>query len=240
MINMGKKIIGNIFDKIYNNRWNKKFKKGTENQKFDALKKNYKIFCIGCNKTGTTSLEKAFKDFGYRLGDQKSGELLLESYIKRDFGDVIDFAKTADVFQDAPFSFPFTFIPLHQAFPNAKFILTVRDNEEQWYNSMIKFHSKVYGKLPDYETIINSEYRYPGYMWRVRSKVFNITKDMDMYDRDTFRDYYNQHNFNVRNYFKNNDNFLEINLSQDDAYKRLCNFINHKPLYDKFPWENKS
>ena len=29
-----------------------------------------KIFCIGMNKTGTTSLETAFTDLGYKLGNQ--------------------------------------------------------------------------------------------------------------------------------------------------------------------------
>jgi hypothetical protein len=45
----------------------------------------FKIFCIGCNKTGTTSLETAFKDWGYKLGNQTIAERLVDSYLDRDF-----------------------------------------------------------------------------------------------------------------------------------------------------------
>ncbi len=199
-----------------------------------------KIFCIGCNKTGTTSLETAFKDWGYRLGNQTVAERLLDSYLDRDFGTIIKYCRTAEVFQDAPFSFPHTFIPLHQAFPDAKFILSVRDSQEQWYDSMISFHTKMYGRLPDHQTILNSTYNSPGYMWKVRSGVFQITENMDMYDRETFLDYYRNHNYEVRNYFRNSPNFLELNVSETDSYKKLAAFIGREPLYAEFPWENKS
>ena len=67
-----------------------------------------KIFCIGLSKTGSTSLERALKDLGYRLGDQHQGELLLPVYAARNFRPIVEFCLTADAFQDAPFSFPFT------------------------------------------------------------------------------------------------------------------------------------
>lgn len=204
-----------------------------------VLDKN-KIFCIGCNKTGTTSLEQAFKDFGYKLGNQPKGEELLDSYLERDFEKIIKFCSSADVFQDAPFSFPHTYVALHQAFPNAKFILSVRDSDEQWYDSMVNFHTKTYGKLPDYDMIKNSNYRYPGYMWKVRSRVFGITRDMKMYDKQIFTNYYNSHNHQARNYFNGNPNFLEINISSENSYFELAEFIGCDPLYDKFPWKNKS
>ena len=90
-----------------------------------SSRNKHKVFCIGCGKTGTTSVEKALKDLGYKLGDQASGELLLEHYANRNFKAVINFCKTADAFQDAPFSFQHTFIALDQYFKNAKFVLTV-------------------------------------------------------------------------------------------------------------------
>src|SRR5690606_32403789 len=102
------------------------------------------MFCIGLNKTGTTTLETGLKAFNYKMGDQKTGELLFKDWYKRDFKKIIALAKTADAFQDAPFSFPFTFIALDQHFPNAKFILTVRDSPEQWYKSLTTFHSKLW------------------------------------------------------------------------------------------------
>jgi hypothetical protein len=37
-----------------------------------------KYFCIGRNKTGTTSLKRAFEDLGYPVGDQRKAEILTE------------------------------------------------------------------------------------------------------------------------------------------------------------------
>ena len=72
-----------------------------------ALKKPYfyiksfnkqKVFCIGLNKTGTTSLEKAMKDFGFLVGDQRQGELLFRDWVKRDFKRLVKYCKTAVFF----------------------------------------------------------------------------------------------------------------------------------------------
>ena len=35
---------------------------------FESVFEAEKVFCIGLSKTGTTSLEQALKDLGYRLG----------------------------------------------------------------------------------------------------------------------------------------------------------------------------
>lgn len=100
-----------------------------------------KIFCIGRNKTGTTSLKKALKDLGYRVGVQSKAELLLADYSKGKWKSLIKYCKTAEVFQDAPFSWPYTWLILHEHFPGAKFILTTRDSED-WYRSITRFHAK--------------------------------------------------------------------------------------------------
>ena len=81
-----------------------------------------KIFGIGNNKTGTTSLSKAMSKLGYKVGNQKIAELLHKDWAQRNFTPIIEYCKTAEFFQDVPFSKPFTFIVLDQAFPNSKFI----------------------------------------------------------------------------------------------------------------------
>jgi hypothetical protein len=48
-----------------------------------------KVFCIGRNKTGTTTIEAVLHAFGYRLGVQRQGELLLEDWSRRDFGRIV-------------------------------------------------------------------------------------------------------------------------------------------------------
>lgn len=206
-------------------------------------KERQKIFCIGMGKTGTTSVEKALKDFNYKMGNQAKGELLLGAYAKRDFNKIIKFCKSAEAFQDAPFSFKYTFMHLDLAFPNSKFILTVRDSDEQWYNSLVKFHSKLFGtnnNRPTYKNLKEANYRYKGFIWDVRNKVYDAQEEGEMYDFATLTAYYNSHIQMVKDYFKYKDNLLIINLSDKQSYNKLCDFLGKKALYNEFPWENKT
>ena len=205
--------------------------------------KKPKIFSIGLNKTGTTTLEKILKDFNYKLGNQIRGELLFNDWYRRDFKSTISLSKTADAFQDAPFSFPFTFIALDQYFPNSKFILTVRDSPEQWYNSLIKFHSKLWAdgiNPPTSLDLKNAKYRYKGFAYEVHKLIFK-TPDEDLYNKEILLDYYNNHNYQVIEYFRSRpEKLLVINVSTDNDYLRLCEFLKKKPLHKTFPWENKT
>ena len=102
-----------------------------------------KIFCIGANKTGTTSLYHTFKHLGFINGGNIDGvPLLMEPYYHDNFKPIIEFCKSADVFQDLPFSIPKTYEILEKEFPDAKFILSIRESSEHWYNSLVKFHDK--------------------------------------------------------------------------------------------------
>ena len=205
--------------------------------------KNHKVFCIGAGKTGTTSVEKALRDLGYRLGDQAKGELLLPAYTQRNFKAIVKFCKTADAFQDVPFCFQHTYMALEQAFPKAKFILTVRDSETQWYQSLVRFHTKLFGegkRTPTWEDLKKATYRYPGYVAEVRKQVFGIMENEPPYQEEKLKAYYTTHNASVLDYFKNKENLLVLNVSEVDAYSRLCAFLDREPLYETFPWENKT
>jgi hypothetical protein len=200
-----------------------------------------KIFCVGKNKTGTTSLEKALAEFGYKMGDQAKGELLIKDYRNHNWESIISFCHTAEAFQDSPFGWPFTWLILHKEFPNARFILTVRDADD-WYRSLTSSHAKLFtdGKrIPTKEDLLNAEYRYKGYMWEV-NRIISETPEHDIYNKQILVNGYNRHNDNIRQYFKGNPNFLEIDVSQPDSYKKLCTFLGKNPLYSEFPHLNKT
>ncbi|SRR6266404_1682501 len=200
-----------------------------------------KVFCIGFPKTGTTSLEQALNDLGYRLGDQHQGELLLRDYAARDFKTIVEFCLTADAFQDAPFCFPFTFVALDQSFPNGKFILSVRDDADQWYRSLVRFHGNLFagGRVPVKEDLLRATYCYPGFVWEAMSLLWNTPED-DIYHKPTMLSHYDRHNSDVRDYFRFKSNLLELNLSDKDAYKRFCDFLGKEPAAAGFPWLNAS
>ena len=204
---------------------------------FDAEK----VFCVGFAKTGTTSLGQALKDLGYRLGDQQQGELLLLAYAARNFKTIVDFSLTADAFQDAPFSFPFVYLALDQSFPNAKFILSVRDDGDQWYRSLVNFHGNLFGggRIPGKEDLRRATYCYPGFIWDAVRLVWNTPED-DPYHKPTLVSLYDRHNSDVRDYFRFRSNLLEVNLSDKGAYGRLCKFLGKEPVAKDFPWLNAS
>ena len=133
------------------------------------------VFCIGFNKTGTTSVGQALSDFGYSLGNQPVAEMLLFDWYKHDYDRLIRYCRTAQAFQDIPFSLPGTYRCLDETFPEAKFILTIRDSEEQWFQSLVRFHTKWFSSdkrcPPDENDLKNALYRYQGFVLDVMKLV---------------------------------------------------------------------
>jgi len=206
------------------------------------LKSKPKIFCIGSNKTGTTSLKKFFKDHNFVVGNQPEAELLIDHYMQRNWKPIIAYCKSAQIFQDIPFSCPYTFIALDIAYPKSKFILSVRDSAEEWYHSLTKFHTKLFGKdgqLPTKEDLQNAEYRYKGFMWKTNRANYP-SPEKDIYNKEILMRQYEKHNKSVIDYFKFRDDLLVVNLKEKDVVSKIADFISFKPLYGEIPWENKT
>ncbi len=201
-----------------------------------------KVFCIGLNKTGTTSMAKTLNDLGFIVGSQRLAELLLDDWGNRDFRSLINYCYTAQAFQDIPFSLPYSFQALDGYFPNSKFILTVRDNSEQWYNSLTQFHAKFFGKgkIPTINDLKEADYIYPGYIYKLFTWTFN-TPEEDPYNKNMLISNYEIYNAVVQDYFKfRPEVFLMINLSESNSYQKLCKFLG-KPYHNEtFPHENKT
>ncbi len=200
-----------------------------------------KLFCVGRNKTGTTSLEVVLKEFGYKLGSQYKAEKLLNYYKNYKWKPVIKFCRTAEAFQDAPFSWPYTWLILHEHFPNAKFILTTRD-EEKWYNSLVNFHSRLFGdgnSVPTKEDLQKAAYNYPEFIWEANRAV-SKTPLKDIYNKEELIRNYRAHNNSILHFFKDNSNFLHIDVSEKGSYKKLAEFLNKEPIHETFPHYNKT
>lgn len=198
-----------------------------------------KIFVIGFNKTGTTTIEKALSEFDIIMGHQRSAEELMDDIMKNNFVTLIEYCKTAEAFQDVPFSLSNIYKILDQEFPNSKFILTIRDNDEQWFNSLTNFHSKLWGggKIPTAENLANVNYVYKGYA--LKNMLYHFGDKL--YDKENYTTIYNNHNNEVIEYFKDRPNdFISINVTSNSDYTKLCNFIGVKSLRDSFSWENKT
>lgn len=201
-----------------------------------------KIFCIGLNKTGTTSVRRAWLDLGFIVGNQAEARALLSPWLERDFAPIIQYCKSAQAFQDSPFSFPYTFIALDLAFPRSKFILTIRDSAEQWYDSIVKFHGKKWanGGVPTKLELMNAMNGNKGRPWVVNRALFD-SPESEPYKKEHLLKFYNEHIETVKDYFKyRRHDLLIINVASPDAYEQFCEFLNKKPLGGEFPWENKT
>jgi hypothetical protein len=184
------------------------------------------------------------QEHGFKIGNQRNGELLINDWAKKDFRSAISLARTAEFFQDAPFSFPYTYQALDQYFPQAKFILTVRNNAEEWYTSLTQFHGKRFGREgrvpPSSEDLKEATYITKGNPYHIH-KILYSTADSKPYEKKFFLNYYQNHIAEVTEYFRHKkEKLLIINLSQKEDYSKLCTFLDIKPKHDGFPWLNKT
>jgi hypothetical protein len=205
-------------------------------------KKQKKIFVIGRNKTGTTSLAKSLTTLGYKLGDQRKAELLMEDWALRDFKKIVKYCQKAEAFQDVPFSLDYTYQIMDYAFPGSKFILSVRSSSEEWYESLVKYHTKALAKnrLPTADDLKNHPYRKTGWLWRQQQLVYGVDEN-SLYDKEIYIQHYKAHNKKVIEYFRYRPgDLLVLNVAEPDAMKSLCRFLGVKAKNFTMPHLNIS
>lgn len=213
-----------------------------------------KIFCIGYNKTGTTTLETVLKLYGYSVPNQQDQTArLTKSMLEADYTDFSSFCERYDAFQDLPFSQASTYVAADALFPNSKFILTERDSN-QWFKSMLNFHAKIFKisdftKLTEEDIIQRFVYLYPGFehanISRMLSKFsFNQrTIQWDkLFDQKYYIEMYERRNEEIKRYFMNTPSkLLIIDITKEKDTSKICNFLNIPIQYKiKMPHQNRT
>lgn len=201
-----------------------------------------KVFCIGRNKTGTTSIAKAFTELGLILGDQSLAERLVSDWAHRDFRRLFWYCHTAQAFQDVPFSLPFTFQALDQKFPGSKFILTMRDDPEQWVHSLINFYARQFGdgRVPTLKVLQSASYVRLGWLYEA-NRLISVTPVDDPFNKEILIASYNAHNTAVQEYFRHRPgDLLVLNVANPEAYDDLCDFLEKPRIGKEFPWKNRT
>ncbi len=203
-----------------------------------------KVFCIGLNKTGTTSWAQAMTDLGYRVGNERAAEIFFDDWTQKKYARILRFCNSAQAFQDVPFSLPQMHVILHQRFPDSRFILTVRDCAQQWYQSVTRFHAKAWSARghcpPTPRDLENAEYIYKGWPAAFCRQVFK-TPPEDPYKRDILLQFYNDYTGSICDYFSRYpDSFLQINVAAPGALKTMCGFLDTPYPGGEFPWKNRT
>lgn len=170
--------------------------------------------------------------------------MLLGDWHKEHYDLIIRYCSSAQAFQDIPFSLPRTYGVLDEAFPDARFILTVRDSEEQWFSSLVKFHTKLFSsdpaRPPTEQDLANSVYRYRGFTLDAMKAVYGYP-DVGLYDADFYKNLYRGHIEQVTRHFKGTSRLLVLNVSDQNAYRSLAQFLAIDVSKDHvFPWKNKT
>ena len=213
-----------------------------------------KIFCIGYNKTGTTSMQKVLRLYGYNLPNQQEQERQLSKPVfENNYTELIEFCKEYDAFQDMPFSQGLTYVAADALFPNSKFILTERDSND-WFNSMTTFHKKIFkiddiSKLTEKDILQKFTYLYPGY---AHANISRLLAEFDgdqkvirwdkLYDKKTYIEMYESRNIEIKRFFTNSPHkLLVIDISKESDTSRICEFLNIPLSHSiKMPQENKT
>jgi hypothetical protein len=164
-----------------------------------------KIFGIGFQKTGTTSLFYALKQIDLRVCDMLGGGFNMPRIGSPDLGiKALDWALEAvpryDAFEDNPW--PLLYREMDERFPGSKFILTVRD-PQKWIASV-----KDHFILPS----------------ATQAWVYGAAVPAG--HEQLYLDVYNRHNEAVKNYFQDRPNdLLVLDISKGNPWEAVAPFL---------------
>jgi hypothetical protein len=181
-----------------------------------------KIFGIGLSKTGTTTLEKCFNILGYKtkgypywMIEEKQGKITL---------NMDEIAKYEVLIENPIFGF---YQELDKTFPDSKFILTTRDLDS-WLKSTQKHFS---------QTRALARGTIKG---KSQKKFIQEFYGSEIYNEKKFKEAYQRHHKNVRDYFSGRNNLLIYNICNGEDWAQLCKFLEEQIPNVPFPVENKS
>lgn len=179
-----------------------------------------KVFCVGLNKTGTTTFGAAMSRLGYRVWGWNSyaADFTLHWHEGVFTPTMQKALNNHEAFEDLPW--PLLFRQLDERVPDAKFVLTIRRSPEAWLQSI--------------QTHIKRADPWAGH--------FLIYGSYDpVGDRERYLRTYNDHNAAVRAHFASRPGkLLEMCFEQGDGWRELCAFLGVKDIpVEPFPHENR-
>jgi sulfotransferase family protein len=202
--------------------------------------KNFnKIFCVGYNKTGTTTMEGVLKLYGFSMPNQQEQEMrLTRQTFACNYAEFKSFVARFDAFQDMPFSQGDVYIAADALFPGSKFILTERD-PQAWFRSITQYHKKVF-KLDSLDSLTEQDvktkfnYLYPGYSYENKKRFLTSFEDGQprtlwdlLYDEDYYISEYLARNNRIKKYFLDcPDKLLVLDVTEEGDTARICRFLN--------------
>lgn len=179
-----------------------------------------RVFGIGMNKTGTSSLHAAVSHLGYRSVHHGDAELRRAIETARDEGRPMlsDVDPDLDAFCDIP-AMTDGFAELDRCYPGSKFVLTVRQ-VDAWVTSRVRH-------------VENNRRRRE--LGLDHGNFLEVDVDTWLAERD-------RHHDAVLSHFAGRpDDLLVIDLCAGQGWERLAPFLGWGRLPERtFPWENRT
>jgi hypothetical protein len=185
-----------------------------------------KVFVIGANKTGTTTMKSALSTLGYNLCPESvwyGNNRMINSFIKKDLNPFFGLVEEYDAFEDRPWNHSIFYQILNQRFPNSYFILTLR-NPITWIKS-VRNYSHITKNHPSYDKT---------------SWVYYGVDDFLKIPDNRLIELYVARNNEIIRYFKDARNFLIMDLENGDKWDKLCSFLECEIPNFEFPHLNKT
>jgi tetratricopeptide (TPR) repeat protein len=178
----------------------------------EVTHKPHKVFCIGFNRTGSTSMGDVFKILEYNVkGEVKKqeewmGEKELESIKKF----ILSISEDYNAFYHEPWNQFYKELDLK--YPDSKFILTIRD-EHSWLKSFNNY----------FKDSGNNNWT-PFLLGNYNVKDISDTTKNNKYFTSKFK----EHNQSVIDYFKDTpEKLLVMNIFNGDDWDKLCPFLGY-------------
>jgi hypothetical protein len=175
-----------------------------------------KVFGIGLNKTGTSSLHAALELLGFRSLHWGGPPVRALVEAARDEGrPLVEDLPGYDAFSDI-WALSESFALLDVQYPGSRFVLTTRDREA-WVDSRRRHVER--------NRVAAAEGRYTGTFLEV--------------EPEAWREQWDAHHAAVRAYFAGRDDLLVMDIPGGDGWEALAPFLGRPVPGHPFPSENR-
>jgi Sulfotransferase domain len=176
-----------------------------------------RVFCLGLNKTGTSSFSRAMELLGLRSLHWGGPEVRrrVEAALAAGRPLLSELDPAFDAFSDVlPLAEHFTL--LDEQYPGSRFVLTVRPVEE-WIDSRRRH--------------VENNLR--------RREAGEYTGSFVVVDEAGWRREWDGHVARVRAYFAGRRDFLELDITRGKGWGPLCALLDRPVPATPFPWANR-